>query len=304
MSIIANLREHQKRTKRISFEFFPPKSDAGEQQVWSAINRLSLFGPSFVSVTYGAGGSTRERTHRTVAELAKNASMRPAAHLTCVDASKDEVDAVVDGYAAAGVKHIVALRGDAQNGETQFAPHPQGYQNAADLVAGITRRGSFDISVAAYPERHPDSPSWDHELDNLKRKVDAGASRAITQFFFDNDLFEAFVERARATGISIPIIPGVLPVYKFAQTRSFAKRCGADVPYWLELAFNGLDDDLDTQRLVSTAILAEQVFDLAERGFEDVHFYTLNRSEIVFAVCHLMGLGPELQTVETDHRAA
>lgn len=304
MSIISNLRTHQKRAKRISFEFFPPKSDAGEKQVWSAINRLSLFGPSFVSVTYGAGGSTRERTHRTVAELAKNTTMRPAAHLTCVDASKDEVNAVVDGYAAAGVKHIVALRGDAQNGESVFTAHPEGYQNAADLVEGISRRGNFEISVAAYPERHPDSPSWDHELDNLKRKVDAGASRAITQFFFENDRFEEFVERARSAGISIPIVPGLLPVYKFAQTRSFSKRCGADVPHWLELAFNGLDDDLDTQRLVSTAILAEQVFDLAERGFEDVHFYTLNRSEIVFAVCHLMGLGPELQAVDTDIQAA
>lgn len=304
MSIISNLRAHQKRAKRISFEFFPPKSDAGEKQVWSAINRLSLFGPSFVSVTYGAGGSTRERTHRTVAELAKNTTMRPAAHLTCVDASKDEVNAVVDGYAAAGVKHIVALRGDAQNGESVFTAHPEGYQNAAELVEGISDRGNFEISVAAYPERHPDSPSWDHELDNLKRKVDAGASRAITQFFFENEVFEEFVERARSAGISIPIVPGLLPVYKFAQTRSFAKRCGADVPHWLELAFNGLDDDLDTQRLVSTAILAEQVFDLAERGFEDVHFYTLNRSEIVFAVCHLMGLGPELQAVETDIQAA
>lgn len=304
MSIISNLRAHQKRAKRISFEFFPPKTDAGEKQVWSAINRLSLFGPSFVSVTYGAGGSTRERTHRTVAELAKNTTMRPAAHLTCVDASKDEVNAVVDGYAAAGVKHIVALRGDAQNGESVFTAHPEGYQNAAELVEGISGRGNFEISVAAYPERHPDSPSWDHELDNLKRKVDAGASRAITQFFFENEVFEEFVERARSAGISIPIVPGLLPVYKFAQTRSFAKRCGADVPHWLELAFNGLDDDLDTQRLVSTAILAEQVFDLAERGFEDVHFYTLNRSEIVFAVCHLMGLGPELQAVETDIQAA
>lgn len=304
MSIISNLRAHQKRAKRISFEFFPPKTDAGEKQVWSAINRLSLFGPSFVSVTYGAGGSTRERTHRTVAELAKNTQMKPAAHLTCVDASKDEVNAVVDGYAAAGVKHIVALRGDAQNGESTFTAHPDGYQNAADLVEGISRRGNFEISVAAYPERHPDSPSWDHELDNLKRKVDAGASRAITQFFFENDRFEEFVERARAAGISIPIVPGLLPVYKFAQTRSFSKRCGADVPHWLELAFNGLDEDLDTQRLVSTAILAEQVFDLAERGFEDVHFYTLNRSEIVFAVCHLMGLGPELQAVDTDIQAA
>ena len=304
MSIISNLRAHQKRAKRISFEFFPPKSDAGEKQVWSAINRLSLFGPSFVSVTYGAGGSTRERTHRTVSELAKNTTMRPAAHLTCVDASKNEVNAVVDGYSAAGVKHIVALRGDAQNGESVFTAHPQGYQNAADLVQGISNRGNFEISVAAYPERHPESPNWDHELDNLKRKIDAGASRAITQFFFENDVFEEFVERARSAGISIPIIPGLLPVYKFAQTHSFAKRCGADVPHWLELAFNGLDNDLDTQRLVSTAILAEQVFDLAERGFEDVHFYTLNRSEIVFAVCHLMGLGPELQAVDTGIQAA
>ncbi|PCJ83224.1 MAG: methylenetetrahydrofolate reductase [NAD(P)H] [Hyphomicrobiales bacterium] len=304
MSIIANLRQHKKRAKRISFEFFPAKSDKGEVQLWESINRLGLFNPDFVSVTYGAGGSTRERTHRTVADLAKKTSYRPAAHLTCVSASRDEVDAVVEGYAAAGVKHIVALRGDPQDGSNVFRAHPQGYQNAADLVAGIAKRGDFEITVAAYPERHPDSPSWDHELDNLKRKVDAGASRAITQFFFDNDVYEAFVERARAAGISIPIIPGLLPVYKFAQLKSFAAMCGATLPHWLARAFQGLDDDLETQRMVSTAILAEQVFDLAERGVEDIHFYTLNRSEIVFAVCHLMGLGPELQAVNLSVEAA
>lgn len=277
----------------VSFEFFPPKSEKMETTLWGSIERLAPVQPSFVSVTYGAGGSTRERTHNTVARILKETDLAPAAHLTCVAASREEVDAVIRDYWDLGVRHIVALRGDPVDGlGAAYKPHPQGYINAADLVAGIRAIGDFDISVSGYPERHPESADWDVELDNLKRKVDAGASRAITQFFFDNDLFETYLERVRAAGINIPIVPGITPIHNFAQVASFSKKCGTSVPAKLAAHFDGLDDDAETRKLVAAAIAAEQVMDLVDRGIGDFHFYTMNKADLVFAICHLLGLRP------------
>jgi methylenetetrahydrofolate reductase (NADH) len=277
----------------ISFEFFPPKTEAMEQKLWESIERLAPLSPTFVSVTYGAGGSTRARTHATVARILKETALKPAAHLTCVAATKDEVDTVVRDYAGAGVRHIVALRGDPEGGVgTAYVPHPRGYANGAELVAGIGRLGDFEISVAAYPEKHPESPSIAADIDMLKRKVDAGADRAITQFFFDNDLYEAYVERVRAAGLDIPIVPGIVPVHNFAQVARFAAGCGASVPAWLAQRFEGLDDDPQTRQLVAAAVAAEQVLDLVDRGVTDFHFYTMNRADLVYAICHLLGMRP------------
>jgi methylenetetrahydrofolate reductase (NADPH) len=278
---------------RVSFEFFPPKTDAMEETLWRAIERLAPLSPSFVSVTYGAGGSTRERTHATVARLLEETSLRPAAHLTCVAATREEVDAVVRAYAQAGVRHIVALRGDPAGGiGAAYQPHPGGYENSAALVAGIGAVGDFEISVAAYPEKHPESPSIAVDIDMLKRKVDAGARRAITQFFFDNDVFEAYVERVRAAGITIPIVPGIVPVHNFPQVARFAERAGASVPGWLAARFEGLEEDVATRQLVAAAVAAEQVLDLVDRGITDFHFYTMNRADLVYAICHLLGMRP------------
>jgi len=278
---------------RVSFEFFPPSSDDMERRLWDAIERLAPLAPSFVSVTYGAGGSTRERTHATVERLIHETPLQPAAHLTCVAASRDEVDAVVRGYWAAGVRHIVALRGDPSEGVgARYQPHPQGYGFADSLVAGVRRIGDFEVSVSAYPERHPESPDWATEIDALKRKVDAGATRAITQFFFDNDLYDAYVERARAACITVPIVAGIMPVLSLAQVTRFADRCGASVPAWVRRRFEGLDNDTATRQLVSAAVAAEQALDLVDRGVSDFHFYTLNRADLVYAICHLLGLRP------------
>ncbi|MEX0852191.1 MAG: methylenetetrahydrofolate reductase [NAD(P)H] [Bauldia sp.] len=275
----------------VSFEFFPPKTPEMEETLWRSIGRLAPLSPAFVSVTYGAGGSTRERTHATLQRILAETDLTPAAHLTCVAATREEVDAVVRAYREIGIRHIVALRGDPAEGPgTPFVPHPRGYQNAADLVAGIRRSGDFELSVAAYPEKHPDSPSVAADIDMLKRKVDAGASRAITQFFFDNDIYEAYVERVRAAGIDVPIVPGIIPVRSLKQVTGFAKRCGASVPAWLARRLEGLDDDPDTSQLVAAAVAAEQVLDLVDRGVTDFHFYTLNRADLVFAICHLLGL--------------
>ncbi|AXS41366.1 methylenetetrahydrofolate reductase [NAD(P)H] [Breoghania sp. L-A4] len=277
----------------VSFEFFPPKSEAMEKTLWRSIERLAPVAPSFVSVTYGAGGSTRERTHNTVARILRETELKPAAHLTCVAASRAEVDAVIQDYWDIGVRHIVALRGDPVDGlGAAYKPHPEGYVNAAGLVSGIRAIGDFDISVAAYPERHPESADWGVELDNLKRKVDAGASRAITQFFFDNDLFERFLERVRAAGITIPIVPGITPIHNFTQVASFSKKCGTSIPAKLAENFQGLDDDEETRKLVAAAVAAEQVMDLVGRGISDFHFYTMNKADLVFAICHLLGLRP------------
>jgi methylenetetrahydrofolate reductase (NADPH) len=281
---------HERRG-RVSFEFFPPKTEEMEKTLWDAIGRLAPLAPAFVSVTYGAGGSTRERTHNTVRRIINETPLAPAAHLTCVAASRDEVDGVIRSYVAAGVRHIVALRGDPPGGVTErYGPHPQGYVNAADLVAGIRSIADIEVSVAAYPERHPDSASVDADIDNLKAKIDAGATRAITQFFFDNDLYFRFLDRVRARGITIPVVPGILPVQNFKQTRVFAERCGASIPASLADRFTGLDDDAPTRRLIAAAVAAEQVMDLVDRGVTDFHFYTMNRADLVFAICHLLGV--------------
>ena len=278
---------------RVSFEFFPPKTDEMERTLWESIARLAPLGPSFVSVTYGAGGSTRERTHSTVKRLLSDTALVPAAHLTCVDATREEVDEVVRAYGAAGVQHIVALRGDPPAGiGATYEPYPGGYAYASDLVAGLRRISDFEISVAAFPERHPESATFEQDLDALQRKIDAGATRAITQFFFTNDLYFRFLDRVRARGIEIPIVPGILPVQNFKQARSFAERAGASVPQWLADRFEGLDDDVATRKLVAAAVAAEQVLDLAAQGVDDFHFYTMNRAELVFAICHLLGMRP------------
>jgi methylenetetrahydrofolate reductase (NADPH) len=274
----------------VSFEFFPPKTDEMEQKLWQTIERLEWLAPRFVSVTYGAGGSTRERTHATVTRIRRETPLEPAAHLTCVGASRAEIDAVAEHYWAAGIRHIVALRGDPPAGGAGYLPHPEGYPYAADLVAGLRRVGDFEISVAAFPECHPEAASAKADLDNLKRKIDAGANRAITQFFFDVDVYLRFVERARAAGIAVPIVPGILPVTNFAQVKKFAAQCGASVPVWMATQFEGLDDDPETRRLVAASIAAEQCRLLQASGVNEFHFYTLNRADLTVAICHMIGV--------------
>jgi methylenetetrahydrofolate reductase (NADH) len=282
----------------VSFEFFPPKDEGMEKILWDSVERLKPLAPDFVSVTYGAGGSTRERTHATVKRILNETPLTPAAHLTCVAATRGEVDAIVRNYHDAGVRHIVALRGDPVGGAgDKYAPHPGGYQNAADLVAGIKRAGDFEISVSAYPEKHPDSPTLEADIDMLKAKVDAGASRAITQFFFENDLYFRYLDRVRARGIDIPIVPGILPVQNFKAAKNFATRAGASVPVWLAERFAGLDNDPTTRKLIAAAVAAEQVIDLFDRGVTNFHFYTMNRADLVYAICHLLGLRPVTQEV-------
>ena len=277
----------------VSFEFFPPATEEMEKTLWESIERLKPLSPQFVSVTYGAGGSTRERTHATVRRILSETKLIPAAHLTCVAATRDEIDAIVRSYGDAGVKHIVALRGDPVGGAgSRYAPHPGGYQNAADLTAGIKRLGDFEISVSAYPEKHPESPTVAADIDMLKAKVDAGASRAITQFFFENDHYFRYLDRVRARGIDIPIVPGILPVQNFKAATNFAARAGASVPVWLAERFQGLDNDPTTRKLIAAAVAAEQVIDLFDRGVTNFHFYTMNRADLVYAVCHLLGLRP------------
>ncbi len=274
----------------VSFEFFPPADQGSAGKLWQCIERLAPLEPRFVSVTYGAGGSTRERTHATVKQILKQTQLLPAAHLTCVDASRSEVNAVIEDYAAAGVKHIVALRGDPGDKATTFTPHPAGYRDAAGLVAGIRALGNFEISVAAYPEVHPEARSPQQDLDNLKRKIDAGASRAITQFFFDNDVYFRFLDRARAAGITIPIVPGVLPVTNYARVETFAAMCGARIPDWMGVLFEGLDDAADIRQLVAATLAAEQCTRLRDKGVSEFHFYTLNRPSLTLAICHILGI--------------
>jgi methylenetetrahydrofolate reductase (NADH) len=283
-----------RRRLHVSFEFFPPKTPEMEQSLWDCIKRLAPLQPNFVSVTYGAGGTTRERTHATVKRILDETALIPAAHLTCVAATRTDIDAVIRAYAQAGVNHIVALRGDPPGGLSErYAPHPGGYGNAADLVAGIKRIADLEVSVSAYPEKHPDSPSVQADIDMLKAKVDAGASRAMTQFFFENSLYFRYLDRVRAAGITIPIVPGILPVQNFKQTKNFAARTGASVPAWLAQRFDGLDDDPATRKLIAAAVAAEQVLDLVDNGVTDFHFYTMNRADLVYAICHLLGLRPE-----------
>lgn len=277
----------------VSFEFFPPKTEGMEQTLWKSILRLAPIGPNFVSVTYGAGGSTRDRTHATVRRILEETTLTPAAHLTCVAATRDEVDDVARAYWEAGVRQIVALRGDPPEAGRAYAPHPGGYRYAADLVEGLNRIADFDISVAAYPETHPEAPSADFDLDNLKRKIDAGAKRAITQFFFDTEVFLRFRDRVRRAGIDAPLIPGILPVTNFAQVVRFAGMCGAGIPGWLSRLFESLDEDSETRKLVAAMVAGEQCRILAAEGVSNFHFYTLNRADLTFAMCHTLGLrGP------------
>jgi methylenetetrahydrofolate reductase (NADH) len=275
---------------RVSFEFFPPKTAEMEARLWAVVKRLEPLAPRFVSVTYGAGGSTRERTHAMVRRIRQETVLEPAAHLTCVAATCADIDAVARDYWAAGIRHIVALRGDPSAGSAAYTRHPDGYGYAADLVAGLKRVADFEISVAAYPETHPEAASADSDLDNLKRKIDAGASRAITQYFFDVDLYLRFRDRVAARGIAVPIVPGILPVTNYAQVKKFSASCGASIPGWMEAHFAGLDDDPDTRNLVAASLAAEQCRRLHAEGVHDFHFYTLNRADLIVAICHLLGV--------------
>jgi methylenetetrahydrofolate reductase (NADPH) len=280
-----------RKLPRISFEFFPPKTEEMERTLWETIKRLAPLEPSFVSVTYGAGGSTRERTHATIARILKETSLTPAAHLTCVGASRGEIDEIVDRYHDVGVRHIVALRGDPATGiGTAYTPHPDGYHSSADLVASIKKRyPDIEISVSAYPEKHPEARDFDADIDTLKAKVDAGAARAITQVFFDNDLYLRYLDRVRARGIDIPIVPGIMPMHNFKQARNFVTRAGTTVPDWFAEKFDGLDDDAETRKLIAATVAAGQVQKLNKHGVDNFHFYTMNRADLVFAISHLLG---------------
>ena len=276
----------------VSFEFFPPQTEASRTMLWNSIERLSPLAPEFVSITYGAGGSTRHRTHDTVKRIIKETSLVPAAHLTCVDATQNEVNDIADDYWRSGVRHIVALRGDSPDGGA-FQAHPKGYENAAALVTGLAQRHSFDISVAAYPEVHPDALSPAADIDSLKRKIDAGANRAITQFFFDADTYLRFRDRVSAAGIQVPVVPGILPVTNFATLKKFAARCGTSVPAWVGVLFEGLDDAPDIRQLVSATVTAELCTRLVDHGVSNFHFYTLNRCELTLAICRILGIRPD-----------
>jgi methylenetetrahydrofolate reductase (NADPH) len=275
---------------QLSFEFFPPKTEKMEQTLWESIKTLEPLNPRFVSVTYGAGGSTRERTHATVERILKETSLTPAAHLTCVGASREEVDEVARAYWDAGVRNVVALRGDPPEPGAKFQPHPSGYRDAAELVEGLKKVAPFDISVAAYPEVHPDSSSRKFDLLNLKRKVDAGADRAITQFFFSPDCYFRFRDEAAAAAIDVEIVPGILPVSNVATTRRFAQSCGATIPQWLDELFEGLDDLPSARQLIAATVAAELCGQLYAGGVRHFHFYTLNRAELSYAICHLLGV--------------
>jgi methylenetetrahydrofolate reductase (NADPH) len=281
-----------RRPVSVSFEFFPPKTEKMQESLWECVKRLEPLAPSFVSVTYGAGGSTRERTHDTVVRIARETCLKPAAHLTCVGHKTGEVDDIARRYWDEGIRHIVALRGDMPENAGRYEPTPGGYAYAVDLVKGLKKIADFEISVAAYPEMHPDAPNAQFDLDNLKRKVDAGATRAITQYFFDVDVYRRFVDRARAAGITVPILPGILPVTNFAQVQKFSAACGASVPPWMATLFEGLDGDPDTRRLVAATVAAEQCRALAADGVTDFHFYTLNRADLAYAISHILGVRP------------
>ena len=282
------------KAPKISFEFFPPKTEEMERSLWETIKRLAPLTPNFVSVTYGAGGSTRERTHSTITRILKETALLPAAHLTCVGAACGEIDDIVDRYHDVGVRHIVALRGDPATGiGTPYVAHAEGYRTSSNLVAGIKKRHSdIEISVSAYPEKHPEARDFDADIDGLKAKVDAGATRAITQVFFDNELYFRYLDRVRARGITIPIVPGIMPMHNFKQARNFVTRAGTTVPDWLAAKFEGLDDDAETRKLVAATVAAGQVQKLAKHGVDTFHFYTMNRADLVFAISHLLGIRP------------
>jgi len=277
---------------QVSFEFFPPKDEQMERTLWQSVERFVPLQPSFVSVTYGADGSTRSRTHNIVTKIQSTTALTAAPHLTCVDAPREEILDIARNYWAHGIRHIVALRGDPPQGQAKYTPHPNGFAYALDLVKGLKSVADFEISVAAYPEVHPEAPSAQFELDYLKAKIDAGASRAITQFFFDPDVFLRFRDQCVRAGITAAIVPGILPITRFPQMLRMAQRCGASVPDWLVHRFDGLDDDPDTRRLIAASVAIEQVQQLQRHGVEHFHFYTLNRSELTFAICHALGVRP------------
>ncbi|TLY65036.1 MAG: methylenetetrahydrofolate reductase [Gammaproteobacteria bacterium] len=281
---------------RVSFEFFPPGDADMATTLWKSIERLAPLAPRFVSVTYGADGSTRERTHSVVTRIQRETTLVGAPHLTCIGASRGEILDIARRYHDEGIRHVVALRGDLPQTQTRYQPHPDGFAYASDLVAGLRAVADFDISVAAYPEVHPEAPSAGFDLDNLKRKVDAGASRAITQFFYDIDVFLRFRDRCAAAGIRAPIVPGILPITRFPQVLRFAARCGASIPPWLKERFQGLDDDHDTRRLIAASVAIEQVHALVRHGVREFHFYTLNRAELTYAICHALGIRPATQS--------
>ena len=277
----------------VSFEFFPPNSEKMETTLWDSIGRLAELEPRFVSVTYGADGSTRERTHAAVERLVAETDLTPAPHLTCIGASRGEIDDIAREYWDMGVRHLVALRGDAPKDSDGYEPNSDGYAYASDLVAGLRKIADFDISVAAYPEVHPEAPDADFDLDNLKRKLDAGATRAITQFFFDVDVYLKFRDRCAAAGIESSIVPGILPITRFPQLERFAAMCGASVPDWLRDRFAGLDDDAETRGMIAASVAIEQARLLEKEGIDEFHFYTLNRSELTYAICHALGVRPK-----------
>ena len=281
-----------RRPVPVSFEFFPPGDAAMEQTLWASMQRLAPLAPRFVSVTYGADGSTRERTHNVVMRMLRETTLTPAPHLTCIGASREEILAIARGYWEAGIRHIVALRGDPPAGQGPYRPHAGGFDYAVDLVRGLRSVGDFDVSVAAYPEVHPEAPDAAFDLDNLRAKLDAGADRAITQFFFDTDTFLRFRDRCAEGGIAAQIVPGILPITRFPQMLRFAERCGASIPAWLIERFDGLDDDAETRRLIAASVAIEQVRRLQEHGVEEFHFYTLNRAELTYAICHALGVRP------------
>ncbi len=289
--------EHFEPPFNVSFEFFPPKTPEMEETLWNSMRRLEPLSPHFVSVTYGAGGSTRHRTHEVVHRILNETTLTPAAHLTCVESTRGEIDEIADAYWEAGVRHLVALRGDKPAGEDEFVPPPDGYRYASELVEGLRRRHDFEISVACYPEAHPEASSLAADIDNLKRKIDAGATRAITQFFFDNDLYLRFRELCAKAGISVPIVPGIIPITNLKQTARFAANAGATIPDSVHKAFDGLDNEPDLRQYVSMSLATDQVRGLAAEGVNEFHFYTLNRAELTYTICHLLGLRPQTEAV-------
>jgi methylenetetrahydrofolate reductase (NADPH) len=300
MTSLAPLKDHVADTLSrlrqpvaVSFEFFPPNDEAMEKTLWQSIERLAPLSPRFVSVTYGADGSTRTRTHQVVARVLKETSLTAAPHLTCIGASREEVLDIARDYWALGVRHLVALRGDAPQGTGTYVPNPDGFAYAVDLVKGLKGVGDFDLSVAAYPETHPEAPNARFDLDNLRAKIDAGANRAITQFFFDTDLYLRFRDQCAAAGITASIVPGILPITRLPQLLRFAGRCGASVPDWLKDRFAGLDDDADTRKMIAASVAIEQVEKLSREGVSEFHFYTLNRAELAYAICHALGVRPK-----------
>jgi methylenetetrahydrofolate reductase (NADPH) len=290
---IGNALTRLRSRPTVSFEFFPPKDEAMEQTLWQSVERLSPLQPRFVSVTYGADGSTRARTHNIVTKIQDSTSLTAAPHLTCVGAPREEILDIARNYWAHGIRHIVALRGDPPQGtDGKYVPHPGGFAYAVDLVKGLKQVGDFEISVATYPEKHPEAPSEAFEIENLKSKIDAGADRAITQFFFDTQVFLRFRDRCAAAGIKASVVPGILPITRFPQMLRMAQRCGASVPDWMVHRFDGLDDDADTRRLIAASVAIEQVQELEKHGVSEFHFYTLNRSELTYAICHALGVRP------------